>query len=243
MNPYISIIIPSYNEEKRIVKTLQRIKEYLSSQDYSYEVLVVIDGAKDKTAEIAEKFSLDWTELKVINNKQNHGKGFVVRQGMLEAKGEYRVFTDADNSTDIKHLEKMIPKFKEGLHVVIGSRDYKDAIGATQAIPQPAFKRLLGNMGNIFIQVVAVFGIWDTQNGFKGFSAEAANKIFSKATINRWGFDVEVLALARKFKYKISIIPIYWENDAESHVKLSGYLGVLRDTVKVRLNLWSGKYK
>ncbi|MEK7565268.1 MAG: dolichyl-phosphate beta-glucosyltransferase [Patescibacteria group bacterium] len=242
MNPYISIIIPSYNEEKRIAKTLQRFKEYLSAQDYTYEVLVVIDGARDKTAEVAQKFVSDWSQLKVVNNKQNHGKGFVVKQGMLEAKGEYRVFTDADNSTDIKHLEKMILKFKEGFKVVIGSRDYKDAIGATQAIPQSGFKRLLGNMGNIFIQVVAVFGIWDTQNGFKGFSASAAEKIFSKITIERWGFDVEVLALARKFGYKIAIIPIYWENDAESHVKLSGYLGVLRDTVKVRLNLWGGKY-
>ncbi len=242
MNPYISVVIPSYNEEKRIAKTLQRFKEYLSVQDYTYEVLVVVDGARDNTAEVAEKFSLDWTQLKVVNNKQNHGKGFVVKQGMLEAKGEYRVFTDADNSTDIKHLEKMIPKFKEGFKVVIGSRDYKDAIGAKQAIPQSGFKRLLGNMGNIFIQVVAVFGIWDTQAGFKGFSAEAAEKIFSKATIERWGFDIEVLALARKFGYKIAKIPLYWENDTESHVKLSSYLGVLRDTVKVRINLWSGKY-
>lgn len=242
MNPYISIIIPSYNEEKSIAKTLQRVREYLSAQNYTYEVIVVVDGAKDKTAEIAEKFTADWPQLKVINNKQNHGKGFVVKQGMLEAKGEYRVFTDADNSTDIKHLEKMIPKFKDGFKVVIGSRDYKDAIGAKQAIPQTSFKRLLGNMGNLFIQIVAVFGIWDTQAGFKGFSAEAAQKIFSRATIERWGFDVEVLALAKKFDYKIAKIPLYWENNANSRVNLSSYLGVLRDTVKVRLNLWGGKY-
>ncbi len=240
--PYLSLIIPSYNEEKRIGRTLGRIKEYLSAQNYTYEVLVVVDGAKDKTAEVAESFAKNWTAFRIINNKENHGKGFVVRQGMLEAKGEYRVFTDADNSTDVRHLEKIIAKFKTGLEIVIGSRDYKDAIGATQAIPQVWFKRWLGNMGNLFIQLVAVSGIWDTQAGFKGFSAAAAQKIFSKTTINRWGFDVEALALARKFGYKIAIIPIYWENDAESHVKLSGYFGVLRDVVKIRLNLLSGKY-
>ncbi|MEK9185830.1 MAG: glycosyltransferase, partial [Patescibacteria group bacterium] len=119
-NPYISVIVPAYREEKSLPNTLKRFKEYLSAQNYSYEVLVVIDGAKDRTAEVANEFAKDWPELRVIDNKINHGKGYVVRQGMLESKGEYRVFTDADNATDIRHLEKMIPKFKEGFEVVIG---------------------------------------------------------------------------------------------------------------------------
>ena len=240
--PYLSIIIPAYNEEKRIFNTLKRAREYLSEQPYTYEVIVVVDGAKDKTAEAAQNFAKDWSNLRVINNKENHGKGYVTRQGLLEATVEFRVFSDSDNSTDIKHLEKMMPKFKEGFEVVIGSRDYRDVIGARQAIPQSRFKRLLGDLGNLFIQVLAVPGIWDTQNGFKGFSAEAAQKIFSKTIINRWSFDVEALALARRFGYKIAIIPVYWENDADSHVKLSGYINALWEVVKIRWYLWTGKY-
>lgn len=240
---YLSLVIPAYNEEKRISKTLNRIKDYLSAQNYTYEVLVAVDGAKDNTAEVAESLAKYWPQSRVINNKINHGKGFVVRQGMLESKGEYRVFTDADNSTDIKHLEKLLAKFKEGFDVVIGSRDYRDAIGATQAIPQSKLKRLLGDMGNLFIQFLVVPGIWDTQNGFKGFTAEAAQKIFSKAAINRWAFDVEALGLAKKFGYKIGIIPVYWENDAKSHVKLSGYINALWETVKIRWYLSTGKYR
>lgn len=240
--PYLSLIIPAYNEEKRIGRTLARIKEYLSAQNYAYEVLMVVDGAKDKTAEIAEDFSKGWPNLKVFNNKINHGKGYVVRQGMLAAAGEIRVFSDADNSTDVGHLEKILPKFKEGFGVVIGSRDYRDAVGATQAIPQSVFKRFLGDLGNLFIQFLAVPGIWDTQNGFKGFTDEAAEKIFSKTVINRWAFDVEVLALARKFNFRIGIIPVYWENDAQSHVKLSGYLNALLETVKIWWYLRTRKY-
>ncbi len=240
---HISIIIPAYNEEKRIFSTLKRVREYLSEQLYTYEVIVVVDGAKDKTAQVVEEFAKNWPELRLINNKINHGKGFVVRQGLLAAKGEIRVFSDADNSTDIKHLEKLLPKFKEGFEVVIGTRDYRDVIGAKQAIAQSGFKRLLGDLGNLFIQVLAVPGIWDTQNGFKGFSAAAVQKIFSKAIINRWSFDVEALALARRFGYKIAIIPVYWENDADSHVKLSGYINALWEVVKIRWYLWTGKYK
>lgn len=241
--PFISIIVPAYNEEKRIPLTLKRIKEYMSAQSYSYEVIIAVDGAKDKTAEVSKSFENDWPELKVLDNKENHGKGYVVRQGMLAARGNYRIFTDADNSTDIKHVEKMIPKFKEGFQVVIGTRDYKDAIGARQAVSQPWFKRLFGNMGNLFIQIVVLPGIWDTQAGFKGLSREATEKIFPKCKIDRWAFDVEILALARKYGYKIAKIPLYWENDPESHVKLSSYFNFLFETVKVRLNLWRGRYQ
>ena len=243
VSPRLSLIVPAYNEAKRVEKTLKRIKEYLAGQNYPYEVVVVVDGATDKTAELAQNFCSDWPQLKVINNKINHGKGYVVRQGMLAAKGEIRVFSDADNSTDIRHLEKLLPKFQEGFEVVIGSRDYRDVIGATQAVPQSVLKRFLGDLGNLFIQFLAVPGIWDTQNGFKGFTDRAAERIFSKTIINRWAFDVEVLAIARKFGLKIGIIPVYWENDAQSHVKLSGYLNALWETVKIWWYLRAGKYK
>ena len=160
---YLSVVIPAYNEEKSIGNTLLAIDHYLSKQDYSYEIIVVNDGSKDKTAQIAEKFSGLVKNLRLIDNKENHGKGWVVRRGMLEAKGEIRLFTDADNATTIDHFEKMMPLFKEGKQVVIGSRDKKDAKGAKQAVPQSFLKRQLGNFGNILIQLVAVPGIWDTQ--------------------------------------------------------------------------------
>lgn len=240
--PHVSLVIPSYNEEDRIEKTLRRVKDYLKDQDYSWEVLVVVDGAKDKTAEVAKKVVGDDKKFKIIDNKRNHGKGYVVRQGMLEAKGDYRVFTDADNSTDISYLDPMLKKFSEGYDVVISTRDAKDAAGAGQEIPQSFLKRQLGNVSNLLIQIFAVPGIWDTQNGFKGFGANAAEDIFSRAKIDRWGFDFEILAVARKRDYKIGIIPIVWRNDAKSHVKLSSYFKTFRELLQVRLNLWTGKY-
>src|SRR3989339_342267 len=153
---FLSVIIPAYNEEKRIGKTLLAIDHYLVKQKYDYEIVVVSDGSKDKTAEVVENFKKMVRNLRLINNKENHGKGWVVRQGMLESHGEIRLFMDADNATTLDHFDKMLPLFREGEQVVIGSRDSKDAKGAKQAVPQPFFKRLLGNMGNVLIQVFAV---------------------------------------------------------------------------------------
>jgi dolichyl-phosphate beta-glucosyltransferase len=161
---------------------------------------------------------------------------------MLKASGRLRLFCDADNSTDIAHFDKRIPVFKGGYDIVIASRHSKDALGAEQAVPQARYKRIIGQLGNIFIQCVAVRGIWDTQCGFKAFRAEVPKQIFSQTTIERWALDVEVLALARAFNCKIGIIPAYWVNDTRSHVRPFDYLKVLRDTVKVRTNLLAGGY-
>jgi dolichyl-phosphate beta-glucosyltransferase len=240
---YLSVIIPAYNEALRIEKTLRRLEEYFSGKPFSYEILVVLDGPSDTTAVVLKNLSSEISNLKVIDRKKNRGKGYTVREGMLAAGGRIRLFADADNSTDIEHFDKMRPLFDKGYDVVICSRDPKDAAGATQAVPQKWHKRLLGNMGNLFIQLMAVRGIWDTQCGFKAFRDRAAETIFSQARIDRWGFDIEALALARKMGYKIGIVPAYWVNDPKSHVKLSGYLQVLWETVKVRRNLLTGKYK
>ena len=203
----------------------------------------MLDGPSDDTPDIVDPYEEAFAgRLKIINNTKNHGKGFVVRQGMLEARGEYRIFTDADNSTDVHYIEDMLAKFKEGYEVVISSRDGKDAKGAGQAVKQAWLKRQMGNAGNLYIQILAVPGIWDTQNGFKGFSAKAAEDIFSRTTVDGFGFDIEALAIARALKYKIGIIPIIWKNDPKSLVSLRSYFKVLADTAKVRLNLWSGKY-
>jgi hypothetical protein len=180
--------------------------------------------------------------LKVIDRPMNRGKGFTVKEGMLRAAGCLRLFTDADNSTDIAHFDKMIPLFKEGYDIVIASRHSKDAAGAEQAVSQARYKRIIGQLGNIIIQSVALRGIWDTQCGFKAFRAEVAETLFSETEIEGWGFDIEVLALARAFHYKIGIIPAHWVNDPRSHVRWFDYLKVLKDTVKVRTNFRTGRY-
>jgi hypothetical protein len=162
---------------------------------------------------------------------------------MLAAKGQIRLFSDADNSTDINHFEHMQPLFEQGYDVIICSRDEKDAEGAGQAVPQPPIKRLLGNMGNLFIQIVAVPGIWDTQCGFKAFTAEAAEKIFSVARIDGWGFDIEALALARYFGCRVAVIAARWIDHAETHVRFWNYLTTLTETVHVRWNLMTGAYQ
>lgn len=236
---YLSVIIPTYKEEKRVGKTLLAVDQYLSRQKYQYEIIAVDDGSSDKTVEILKNFQKMVKNLRVMENKENHGKGFVVTQGMLEAQGDYRLFMDADNSTSVDQVESLLPWFQEGYDVVIGSRAIK---GAKIDVHQPFYKEFLGKMGNKVIQVMAVPGIKDTQAGFKCFSAEAAQNIFSKITIERWGFDIEALALARKLKYKIKEVPIEWVNDSESHVKLSTYIEVLSETFRVRWNLMTGKY-
>jgi len=243
MKTYLSVIIPAYKEAKRISKTLLAIDNYLSRQDYSYEIIVVDDGSPDNTAQVVKKFASLVRNLKLIDNKENHGKGWVVRQGMLEANGQYRLFMDADNATTIDHFEKMIPLFKQGYQIVIGTRDKKDIEGAEQAVPQSFLKRQLGNAGNLLIQLVAVPGIWDTQCGFKAFTAKATKDIFGRCQINRWGFDIEVLALARKLGYKIGIVPVYWINDPDTRVNLKGYLNTFRELFKIKWNLIRGKYE
>ena len=237
--PFLSVIIPSYNEAKRLPLTLIDIDKHLENQEYSYEILVVNDGSTDETAEIVKRFSPLVENLKLIDNKENKGKGAVIRQGMFLAKGTWRLFMDADNSTSIVEFNKMIPYFKEGYEVVIGSRDVR---GSRTLPPQAIYKRFLGNIGNLIIQALLVPGIWDTQCGFKCFSDEAAQKIFGITKINHWGFDAESLALAKEFGYTIKEMPIFWVNDVSTHVRLSSYLQVLAETVKVRWWLWRDAY-
>jgi glycosyltransferase involved in cell wall biosynthesis len=180
--------------------------------------------------------------LKIIERTVNRGKGYTVREGMLQAIGELRLFTDADNSTDIAHFDKMKSLFDLGYDVVIASRNPKDAVGARQIVPQPWHKRVVGQIGNAVVQLFALRGIWDTQCGFKAFRSEAAERIFALATIDGWGFDIEVLALARSLNYKAGIIPAQWVNDPRSHVRPLDYVRVLGEALKVRFNLATGKY-
>ena len=246
-NPYLSVIIPAFNEARRIPPTLEAVYTYLTKQSFSWELLFVLDGSQDNTLAVLEQFAREKGEnnngvIRILSRGENRGKGFTIRQGMLEARGKVRLFTDADNSTDISHFDKMRPLFEQGYDVVIASRNHRDAEGARQAEPQPLIKRFFGNLGNLFIQLVAVWGIWDTQCGFKAFSAESAQRIFSLATIDRWGIDIEALALARHYRYRIGIVAAYWIDNPDTHVKSTDYLKTLGEALQVRWQLWTGKY-
>ena len=237
---YLSVIIPAYNEEKNIEKTVRSIFDYLINRGIEHEIIVVLDGSKDRTAEIVRSLKNEIDTLTLVEYPENRGKGFAVKTGMLHASGEIRLFTDADNSTSIEHIEKTMPYLEKGYGVAIGSIavfGHKVATGS-----EPLWRRIFGKMGNLFIQIMAVPGIYDTQRGFKVFTSEAADKIFPKLTIERWGFDVEILSLARKFGFRIKEVPVDWKNSSESRVRFSTYFEVLMETVKIRWNLITKKY-
>lgn len=239
---YLSVIIPACNEEKHIKSTVEEVYKYLSGRSINHEIIVVANASTDGTAQIVGELASKMPTIKLINLVQG-GKGFAVKEGMIRAQGDFRLFMDADNATTIDNIEKMMPYFDQGYSIVIGSI----AIEGHQVVSgsEPVWRVLFGKMGNIFIQIVAVPGIHDTQRGFKIVTAEAAEKIFPKITIPRWAFDVEMLALARKFNYRIKEVPVNWKNDPNtaSHPRLLDYFKFLLETVKVRWNLMTGKYK
>lgn len=240
---YLSVVIPAYNEEARIGRTLAEVHAYLDKQAFASEILVVLDGVTDNTLAVVETFAADHAGVRWIDRKINRGKGYTVREGLLAAQGQIRLFTDADNSTDMCHFDRMRPLLDDGHDVVIASRDGKDAEGATQAVPQSFFKRVLGNLGNLVVQFLTVPGIWDTQCGFKCFSAESTQSIFPKTTINGWLFDPEALAIARLQGYKIGIIGAHWIDAEGTHVKTSDYFKTLIEAGRIRWNLLTGKYR
>jgi len=239
---YLSVIVPAFNEAARLPKTLRRLHEHLSQQPYSHEILVVLDGPTDGTRDLVQGLRDEIPHLRFIDRPINRGKGYTVREGMLAATGTIRLFSDADNSTDIAHFERMRPLFQQGYDLVIASRNPKDSSGAQQAVSQVWYKRLFGKFGNLIIQGLTVPGVWDTQCGFKAFRAEVAEQIFSRATIDGWGFDIEILALARALGYKRGIIAAHWINDERSHFKLLDYVRVLGEIIAIRANFLTGKY-
>lgn len=240
---YLSWIIPAYNEEKRIEKTLQGVDAYLRAKQLSggYEIIVSNSASTDHTVEIVERLKRDIPNLSLIQ-LENRGKGFAVARAMSQAKGAIRLFSDADNSTAPHYFDAMEPFFREGYDVVVSSRDAKDVAGASRDVKEPWYRELMGNMGNMIIQIFGVWGIWDTQNGFKAFSAHAANAIFSRMRMRGFSFDIEVLALAKKLNYRVGIIPVRWKFEADSKVTLKAYLQVFLDVFKIRWNFITHKY-
>ena len=241
---YLSWIIPAYNEERRIEKTLREVDAYLKAKNFpdGYEIIVSNSASRDRTTEIVSNLQSVIPHLSLLN-LENKGKGWAVRSGMLAAKGSIRIFSDADNSTAPKYFDDMEPLFRKGYEVVISSRNPKDAASASRDIEEPWYREVLGNVGNLIIQIFGVWGIWDTQDGFKAFSAKAVEGIFSRERIHGWAFDIEVLALAKKLKYRVGVIPIRWRFEADSKVTLKAYLQVFMDVFRIRWNLIINRYR
>ena len=241
---YLSWIIPTYNAEKIIEKTLREVDSYLKSHAFSggYEIIVAYSKSSDHTAEIVKNLQAQMTSLKFLE-LENKGKGWAVKQGMLNAQGDIRIFSDADNSTAPEYFAAMEPFFEKGFDVVISSRNSKDIAGASRDIKEPMLREFLGGVGNIVIQIFGVWGIWDTQNGFKAFTAKSAQRLFGISRMSGFAFDVEILALARLLGYRTAIIPIRWKYGPESTVTLKDYLKFFIDVFKIRWFLLINIYK
>lgn len=242
-NPKLSVVIPAYNEGQRIQLTLEDVDKYLRAQDYLYEIIVVDNGSNDNTCDIVKEYEEKGVQnvVRLCLSESVGAKGSAVKLGIVEqARGDYVVFMDADNATPISEIEKFWPYFEQGYSVVIGSR-YVDTARVTEK--QPFYRIALSRIGNILTRVLVDSTIKDTQLGFKAFKGDAGKKIFSRVTIPGWGFDMEVLTIAKKHGYKIKEVGVLWRERGGSHVPLSGYLQTLRDLFKIKINSISGKYR
>jgi len=239
----LSIIIPAFNEQARIPVTLTSIADYLAGSAWNAEVIVVDDGSTDRTVAIVEAMSYRFDRLRVVQSPFNGGKGRAVRLGMLAAIGHKRLFLDADNSTDVSELDRLLDAAdSEPVEpaVVIGSiAHHREFVGRQQS----ALRRFLGRTGNRIIQRAVLPGIEDSQRGFKVFSGEAADRIFSKCRVDGWAFDVEALAIARAYGYHVLEVPVNWSHCDDSRVRAGSYLQTLGDVMKIRHDLRSDTYR
>ncbi|MFH1855058.1 MAG: dolichyl-phosphate beta-glucosyltransferase [bacterium] len=235
----ISIVIPAYNEEKRLPKTLKIICDYFEDhKDNAYEIIVVDDGSSDDTEGAAK--SLGRKEIKVISYKTNRGKGYAVNLGVLKAEGDFILFADADNSTPFEQIEKFLSR-KDEFDVIIASRYLAKS---NIKVKQPFLRRLGAKMGNLMIRSMLLPKIKDTQCGFKMFRKSAAREIFSGQTIWRWGFDIEILYIAKKLGYKTKEVPVNWYNDEGTKIQSPlVFLSTLSELFKIKMNSLQGKYK
>ncbi len=240
---YLSVIVPAFNEEKIISENINKYNNYLKTQNYFYEIIIVNDGSYDNTQEIIKKICEQNQNIKAINLDKNYGKGYAVKQGMAQAQGNYHLFLDADNSTSIDHIEKALSLIQKNEDIIIGSRNPRDTKRTKLIIRQPLWKILLGKAGNLLIRILFKIKIHDTQCGFKIFSKKVSNKIFPKLKLNRWLFDLETLVLAKKYNYKINIIPVRWVNSEDSRVGIKDYFISFWELFKIKYNLVFNRYK
>lgn len=245
---YLSWIIPAYNEEKRIEKTLREVDLYLQSKNFlgGYEIVVVNSVSRDRTAEIVKNLQSQISNLKLLN-LENKGKGWAVKQGMLQAQGEIRLFSDADNSVSVEQADKFLPLVcavspaVDCFDVVIGSIAVSGAVIEEKA---QWYRRILGKLSKYVIRIVSgLWGVRDSQRGFKFFSQHAAETIFSRLTILTWGFDIEVLLIAKRQGLKIKELPVHWVNPPDSKVGLGSYLSTLFELLQIKWNDLKGFYR
>jgi glycosyltransferase involved in cell wall biosynthesis len=238
VTPALSIVIPAYNEQARLPYTLAEVERFVCDQNLDCEVIVVDNGSTDATSVVIHQAMQRFPALRLLRTDRR-GKGRAVRAGMLAARGAVAVFADADLSWSVEELIRVPALITDETPVVIGSRE---GYGARR-VGEPGYRHLMGRVFNRVVQAVAVPGIEDSQCGFKAFQADAARAIFGRQTIDGFGFDVEVLFLARLLGYGIRVVPLDWEHKQNSRVEpLRDTLRMLSDVLRVRLNAWRGRY-
>jgi dolichyl-phosphate beta-glucosyltransferase len=226
LNPFLSIIIPAYNEQSRLPKTLEQVFHFLGKQSFKSEVIVVENGSTDKTFEVAQKFAEQHKNLRVIHNEER-GKGGAVQRGVREAEGEYVFICDADLSMPVEEISKFLPPALKDFDIAIGSREAPGAVRYNE----PHYRHLTGRVFNLLIRLMVLPNLQDTQCGFKCLRAEVARDIFPFQTLTGWAFDVELLYIAHQHGYRILEIPIDWYFNADSKVR------VLRDSWRMFIDL------
>jgi dolichyl-phosphate beta-glucosyltransferase len=236
--PLATVIIPAWNEERRMPASLERVVAYVRSQSSPIEVVVVDDGSRDGTAAIVEGFAREHAFIRLIRNPHG-GKGAAIKTGVSQGRGQYLILSDTDLSVPIEEMSKFLPPSLNGYDVAIASRE---APGA-ERIDEPYYRHLMGRVYNLLVRLAAVPGIQDTQCGFKAFRRDVARQVFPLQTIEGWGFDVEVLFIARHLGYQIMEIPVRWYYGRESKVRpVKDTLCMVRDLWQVRRNARRGLY-
>lgn len=236
-----SVVIPAYNEELRLPSTLESVCNYLATRDGANEVIVVSDGSTDGTDRVVESAKAKYPFLKLLSYKKNHGKGFALRYGVLNSAGAVVLINDADGSTPIQELARLESEIKNGADVVIGSRALHSAETKVKTV---WYRKIIGRTFATLVNILIVSGIADTQCGFKLFTREAADKLFSRQRSEKFSFDVELLFLARKMKMVIAEVPVNWTNTPGSKVNLvRDSLEMFLDIIRFRLMALSGVYE
>ena len=238
----ISVVVPAYNEEKRIRPSLMEACSFLDNTPLDYEMIVVDDGSSDRTSEVVRDLSSDTPNLKLVRYGKNRGKGYALRTGVLATKGDPVLVMDADLSTPMEELWKLMPYLTEGrARVAIGSR----ALALSDIIrKQPWWRQGMGKIFNHLVRVLAIDGINDTQCGFKLFTGDVARELFGRATVDRFAYDVEILALAARMGYRIAEVPIRWINSARAEVNpVKDSLRMLIDILRIRILVGKARSK
>jgi glycosyltransferase involved in cell wall biosynthesis len=236
-----SIVIPAFNEEPRIGATLAAIVRAVNANAWNAEIIVVDDGSTDTTAAIVQTLAANHPFIRLLPNGTNRGKGFSVRSGMLHAAGDLLLFTDADLSSPIEEAPLLFNAIREGADVAIGSRWLERS---RQTVHQPLYRRFFGRCFNVVTRIIMRLPYADTQCGFKAFTRSAAQTIFQLQQIERWGFDPEILFIARKRGYTVREIPVSWGHDERSRISyLRDGMQMLKELVLIRWNALTGAYR